>query len=206
MISVVIARDGERLSAKSAAAQGRHQPRNVALPVRNSARQYPRIGIVDGGISPHLSDWVIDRWDTIDAGDADLDHATFIGGLAVAGSALNTPAICGEPDGVEVVDIAVYPDEKNSTAFASYYPYGVSQFLDEVEYAVGDAKARHGVRVFNMSLNVQHPAAPDRYSPFAARLDQIAEAHDAIIFVPTGNTAPQDVRAEWPADETQALP
>jgi hypothetical protein len=77
--------------------------------------------------------------------------------------------------------------------------------FDEIEYAVSDAKARHGVRIFNMSLNVQQPVQPDRYSRYAARLDQIAEANDAIFFVPTGNTAVQDLRAEWPVDETQAL-
>ena len=197
--------DGERVSAKSAADRGRDRPGNIELPIRNSARQYPRVGIVDGGISPHLSDWVIDRWDVIDAADADLEHATFIGGLAVAGGALNTSNICKEPDGAELIDIAVYPTEDDPGAFSSYYPRGVTQFFDEVEYAIGDAKARHGVRVFNLSLNVQHPAAPDRYSLFAARLDQIAEAHDAIIFVPTGNTLQQDARAEWPTDDTNAL-
>jgi hypothetical protein len=197
--------DGETLSAQSAAAKGRTRPQEIALPLRQSSKQYPRLGIIDGGMSPHLSDWIIDRWDPIAASDADLEHATFIGGLAVAGSALNTSAICQESDGAELIDIAVYPDEKKTTAFASYYPYGVSQFFDEVEYAIADAKARHGVRVFNMSLNVQQPATPDRYSPYAARLDQIAEANDAIIFVPTGNTGPQDTRAEWPANETSAL-
>jgi hypothetical protein len=197
--------DGEKRSAQSVAARGRERPTAITLPVRQTTRRYPRMGVIDGGMSPHLTDWIIDRWDPIDAADANLDHATFIGGLAVAGGVLNTTTICPEPDGAELVDIAVYPDEDIATAFASYYPYGVTQFFDEVEYAVADAKARHGVRIFNMSLNVQHPATPDRYSPFAARLDQIAEANDAIIFVPTGNTATQDTRSEWPANDTDAL-
>jgi len=56
-----------------------------------------------------------------------------------------------------------------------------------------------------MSLNIQHPAQPDRYSAFAVRADQIAEANDAILFLSSGNTAQQDLRPEWPADEMQAL-
>jgi hypothetical protein len=36
-------------------------------------------------------------------------------------------------------------------------------------------------------------------------MDQIAEVNDAILFFPTGNTGPQDLRPEWPANETQAL-
>ena len=197
--------DGIEVSAQSAAGEGRTRPSELSVPIRNSTRSYPRMGVIDGGISPELSDWVIDRWGLLDAADADLAHGTFIGGLAVAGSTLNGNEICAEPDGAEIVDVAVYPNDQNVTAFSSYYPDGVTQFFDEVEYAIADAKARHGVRVFNMSLNIQHPAQPDRYSQFAARMDQIAEANDAILFLPSGNTAPQDLRPEWPADETQAL-
>ncbi|HEV7602163.1 MAG TPA: S8 family peptidase [Bradyrhizobium sp.] len=197
--------EGTKVSAQAAAREGRARPTELSMPTRISTRTYPRIGVIDGGISPELSDWVIDRWDLLDAADANYAHGTFIGGLAVAGSALNGSEICAEPDGIEIVDVAVYPTDQNTTAFSSYYPDGVTQFFDEVEYAIADAKARHGVRVFNMSLNIQHPAQPDRYSPFAARLDQIAEANDAILFLPSGNTAPQDIRPEWPVDETQAL-
>jgi hypothetical protein len=119
---------------------------------------------------------VIGRWDVLDSSDMDHNHGTFIGGLAVAGRSLNGPQICPEPDGAEIVDVAVYPDDDKPGAFRSYYPDGASQLFDEIEYAVSDAKARHNVRVFNMSLNVHNPAQPDRYSHYAARLDQIAEA------------------------------
>lgn len=197
--------DGTREPAQAAAGAGRARPANFSVPTRNSTRTYPRMGVIDGGISPALNDWVVDRWNLLDASDVNHQHGTFIGGLAVAGSTLNGNEICSEPDGVELVDVAVYPDERNTLAFSSYYPDGVAQFFDEIEYAIADAKARQGVRVFNMSLNVQHPAQPDRYSAFAARADQIAEANDAILFISSGNTAPQDLRPEWPTDETQAL-
>src|SRR3546814_7891505 len=81
------------------------------------------------------------------------------------------------PDGAELVDVAVFPNERKAGAFASYYPEGLPQFFDEMANAVSDARARHGVRVFNMSLNILQPAKPDRYSQHAARLDQIAEAN-----------------------------
>src|SRR3546814_16522188 len=70
--------------------------------------------------------------------------------------------------------------------------------------SVSDARARHGVRVFNMSLNILQPATPDRYSQHAARLDQIAEANNAIVFISAGNIAPQELRPEWPADAATA--
>jgi len=82
---------------------------------------------------------------------------------------------------------------------------GLFDFLDEVEEAIAAASSQHGVRVFNFSLNVKNPMVPNRYSPHAARLDQIADTHNAVVFISAGNTEPQDTRAEWPDDPTQAL-
>jgi hypothetical protein len=183
----------------------RTRPADVTIPIRDIRRTHPRMGIIDGGISEALSDWVIDRWDILADEDVDLAHGTFIGGLAAVGGSLNGAETCPEPDGTELVDVAVFPNERKAGAFASYYPEGLPQFFDEMETAVSDARARHGVRVFNMSLNILQPAAPDRYSPHAARLDQIAETNNAVVFISAGNIQPQDLRAEWPTDVTSAL-
>lgn len=183
----------------------RTRPGTAALPVRDTRRTHPRIGIIDGGISPALADWVIDRWDVLAAEDMDLCHGTFIGGLAVAGADLNGHATCPEPGGAELVDVAIFPNEQKAGAFASYYSGGLPHFFDEMDTAVADARARHGVRVFNMSLNILQPAAPDRYSPHAVRLDRIAEENNAIVFVSAGNIQPQDLRPEWPAEAAMAL-
>lgn len=183
----------------------RERPERAGLPTRDAQVPHPRIGIVDGGIGPALADWVIDRWDILADEDMDLDHGTFIGGLAVAGAALNGNETCPEPDGAELVDLAIFPKDKNSTVFASYYSGGLPDFFDELDGAIGDARARHEVRVFNMSLNVLQPAVADRYSTHAARLDQIAEENNAVVFISAGNLQPQDFRPEWPADTATAL-
>lgn len=183
----------------------RIRPTGITIPVRDSRRTHPRLGIIDGGISAALTDWVIGRWDVLADEDVDLAHGTFIGGLAVVGGALNGAETCPEPDGVELIDVAVFPNDRKAGAFASYYPEGLPQFFDEMETAISDAKARYGVRVFNMSLNILQLAAPDRYSPHAARLDQIAESNNAVVFISAGNIQPQDLRPEWPDDATAAL-
>jgi hypothetical protein len=182
--AVVRTIDGERVSAQAAAGNGRTRPTALSVPTRNSSRTYPRMGIIDGGISAELGEWVVEKWDLLNDADVDLAHGSFIGGLAVAGNALNGNAICAEPDGAELVDVAVYPSDRSVNAFDSYFPQGVPQFFEEIEYAITDAKARHGVRVFNMSLNIQQPAEPNRYSSFAAQLDQIAEANDVSCSCP----------------------
>lgn len=192
-------------SASTLTQVARSRPAQLAMPRRDSRRSHPRIGVIDGGISNALSDWVIDRWDVLADEDIDEAHGTFIGGLAAVGAALNGASICPEPDGTELVDVAVFPDENKAGAFTSYYPEGLPQFFDEMSNAVSDARARHGVRIFNMSLNVLQPTAPDRYSPHAARLDQIAESNNAVIFISAGNIGAQDLRAEWSSDATTAL-
>jgi hypothetical protein len=104
---------------------------------------------------------------------------------------------------MDLVDVAVFPSVPG--AFSDYYPEGVPQFFDEMETAVADARSRHRVRIFNMSLNIVQPVSADRYSLHAARLDQIADAHDALFFISAGNLNAQDLRPEWPVDATTAL-
>ena len=182
----------------------RARPAEFALPIRESRHSYPRLGIIDGGVSDVLSDWVIDRWGLLADDHLNQAHGTFIGGLAVAGASLNGGATCPEADGAELVDLAIFPDE-SSGSFATYYSGGLPQFFDEMESAVADARARHGVRVFNMSLNILEPATPGAYSPHAVRLDRIAEDNNAVIFVSAGNVRPQDLRPEWASDPATAL-
>jgi len=173
------------------------------LPAKSTHSSYPRLGVIDGGISDFLSDWVVDRWDILAEEDADHSHGTFIGGLAALGHHLNNAQVCPDGRPVELVDIAVFPGE--ASAMPSYYPEGLFQFLDEVETAVGDAKDRHGTRVFNMSLNINQPASPDSYSPFASRLDAISDNQDVVLFLSAGNTTPSNIRAEWSDDPSTAL-
>jgi hypothetical protein len=66
---------GERMSARSAAGAGRERPNSVTLAERNSARTYPKVGVIDGGVGPALNDWVIHRWDFLSDTDATLTTA-----------------------------------------------------------------------------------------------------------------------------------
>lgn len=185
-------------------ADPRTRPSAITLPTRDTRRSHPRLGIIDGGISDALSDWVIDRWDVLADEDMDHAHGTFIGGLAVAGASLNGAKTCPEADGAELVDVAIFPREA-AGAFATYYSGGLPQFFDEMESAVADVSARHNVRVFNMSLNILQPAAPEAYSPHAVRLDRIAEDNNAVIFMSAGNLRAQDSRPEWSSDPATSL-
>lgn len=182
---------------------GRVHSTSTTFPVKDASKSYPKMGVIDGGISDTLSDWLIGRWDLLDENDTDLSHGTFIGGLAVAAKHFNKEQVCLDNDGMELVDVAVFPSVPG--AFSDYYPEGVPQFFDEMETAIVDARSRHNVRVFNMSLNIVQPVSADRYSLHAARLDQIADTHDALLFISAGNLNGRDLRPEWPANATSAL-
>lgn len=179
----------------------RTRPQVAQIQQRERSKAWPRVGVIDGGISDAaLGDWVIGRWDPLAATDMDTGHGTFIGGILVAGSSLNGPSVSTDADGVELFDIAVYP--KDEAAFAVYYQ-DLTGFLNEVENAVATAKAQYGVRVFNFSMNVQSLVTPDHYSKVAARLDEISDTYDVLIFISAGNL--NSFRSEWPQTPDLAL-
>lgn len=171
----------------------------TALPARDRSRSYPRVGVIDGGVSNVASDWIIGRWEVLDDASVDDSHGTLISGLLIAGTQFNGSSFLSEVDGIEVYDARVLPTD---ATFNTYYS-NLDGFFDEVEQAIIDARNRFNVRVFNLSLNISSPVAPDRYSRWAVRLDSFADEHDVVIFISVGNY--ESLRPEWPEDPVQAL-
>ena len=167
---------------------------------------YPKVGVIDGGIAHALGEWVKVRWGLVADTHQDTAHGTFIGGLLVAGKTLNAQSAIAEADGCELADLALLPDEAQPAAFAQYYPNGVADFMDEVEAAVTQLRSQYGVRIFNFSLNFRgEQADPDFYSPYAERLDRIADATDSLFVISAGNLESPHQRVEWPNDPVAAL-
>lgn len=177
----------------------RSKPASADIPQKDATLRYAKLGVIDGGISDVVGDWVIGRWSVLDDSDVDAAHGTFITGLLVAGTAHNDGGCLHETDGIEVYDARVYPRE---TSFGSYYQ-NLDGFFDEVESAIIEARNQHGVRVFNLSMNILIPVSPSHYSRWASRLDRFADEHDVVIFVSAGNLA--DMRPEWPTANEHAL-
>jgi hypothetical protein len=178
----------------------------VTLLTRTDGAVYPKVGVIDGGIAPSLAGWVTTRWPLIADAHQDVAHGTFIGGLLVAGKTLNSQPAIAEADGCELADLALLPDDQQPAVFAQYYPNGVADFMDEVEAAVRQLRAQYGIRIFNFSLNLQgEQVDPDFYSPYAERLDRIAESTDSLFVISAGNLESPHQRVEWPNDPVAAL-
>lgn len=171
------------------------------LPLPSSSSRYPRIGIVDSGLGGALAAWTIGRHDFLETEDVDAEHGTFVGGLIVGAAGFNPQLPALEPDGCELVDLALFP----KGAFLDVYPNGFDDFLAEMDQAVGEAVRQYGVRVINLSINAVSPVEADHYSYYAARLDQISAKHDVIIVNSAGNLASGACRAPWPKRPSDAV-
>lgn len=162
---------------------------------------YPKICIVDGGVSNIYGDWIEDRWGLISPADKNENHGTFIAGLAILGQTLNGKAICREIDGCRIIDLDILP---KADRYDTYFSKAM-EFFSELENAVQELKARTGVRIFNFSLNIEEHVSTSGYSLPAQILDKIAEENDVIFVISAGNTHPRDMRKEWPEDHFDAL-
>lgn len=171
----------------------------VAIPSPQGESTYPIVGVIDSGIAPVLDEWVVGRFDYLSSGEYDTAHGTNVGGLLTIGQTLNTPRVAPEATGCKLYDIPLYP----KGPFMARFPRGFSDFLEEIEQAVAEAKEEAGVRIFNLSINAVAPVEQHRYSIYASRLDQIADTYGVIFVNSAGNLLPSQARSPWqkrPAD------
>lgn len=163
---------------------------------------YPRVCVVDGGISDDFKQWIVRQERVIS--EWDEDHGTNIASLLVAGKRLNGPiADYLEEDGCELVDIAMVAPSR--AVAGEKFPTGASGFLDELDRVIGEIKAEVPFRIINLSLNIKQAVPRDRLSESARRIDEIARKHDVIFVISAGNALDEDMRREWPASVTEAL-
>lgn len=170
------------------------------IPKVDHEQSYPKICVVDGGVSNALSEWIEYSENYISPIHRDDTHGTFISGLTIFGKAMNGDIICPEKDGCKIIDLDLYP----STNFTDYYK-DVLTFFEVLGECVQDVVSRTGVRVFNFSLNIEEHASAKGYSWAAQILDKIAEDNDVIFIISAGNIHNHYRRREWPADQVEAL-
>ena len=83
--------------------------RPATLPKPGRSGEWPKVGVVDGGVSEVLKPWVIGREDLIAPQHLALGHRTFIAGLLVAGRAAGNPdEVAREPDGCLIYDVCIF--------------------------------------------------------------------------------------------------
>lgn len=177
-------------------------PQPFVVPSRVTSATYPKVGVIDTGVSSVLRAWTQDRYDFLDETQYDSSHGTMVAGILVGARGANGSEVGREADGCDVYDIPLMPRER----FLDVYgPRGFEAFLEELEAAILEARDTHGVRVFNMSLNITSPVEQNLYSVYAARLDEIQDRYGVLIINSAGNLAGPEWRAPWPRTPRQAL-
>lgn len=166
----------------------------VVIPKPVQGARYPIVGVIDSGVSDVLADWIVERFDFLNADEYDNFHGTGVAGLITVSQLVNAPALTPEPNGCMIYDAPLYP----KGSFMAKYQKGFSDFLEELEQSVAEAKANHGVRIFNLSINAVSDVERYSYSIYAARLDQIADAHGVVFVNSIGNLPKAQARAPWP--------
>lgn len=164
--------------------------------------RYPRVGVIDTGVDGPLRAWVLDRHDFLDEADCDPGHGTLVAGVLIGAQAANSQQLAVESDGCDIVDVPLMPRAPFGVVYGQR---GFEAFLEELEAALTEARDTHGVRVFNMSLNVVAPVDADTYSLYAARLDDIQDRLGILIVNSAGNLSSTEWRGPWPAKLNQVL-
>jgi hypothetical protein len=163
----------------------------IAPPASGSV--YPIVGVIDSGVGPALNEWVVGRFDYLDPSDIEPGHGTGVAGLVSVAQLTNSAGTTPETDGCLIYDAALYP----KGPFGAHYPRGFTDFLEELEQAVAEARNDHGVRIFNLSINAVSDVEPYRYSIYASRLDQIADTYGVIFVNSAGNLPRAGIRTPW---------
>lgn len=172
------------------------------IPARVAEGVYPKVGVIDTGVCSALSGWLLSRYDFLDEDDCDATHGTMVGGILVGARGANGQEIGREADGCDLFDIPLMPKGR---FLDTYGPRGFEAFLEELEAAIVEARDEHGVRVFNMSLNITSPVEQNLYSVYAARLDEIQDRQGVVIVNSAGNLDGAEWRAPWPRSPRQAI-
>lgn len=176
---------------------------HAVVPRAAPDRRRAIVGVIDGGILGPITDRVVASSNLFAPGHLHLpsiEHATKVASLIARGSWFN-PAFLSEAEDCDIYDLTMFP---SAAHFREYFG-DTEDLLDQLREDVSQAKESHGVRVFNLSWNLSAAPGTGGYSETARRLDRIALDLDVIFVISAGNLETAQLRAEWPADETDVL-
>lgn len=142
-------------------------------------KEYPVVGILDGGIeqTQQLSEWIIGSNNSYPDELLDKSHGTFIGGIVTYGDSLEGKIITGV-NGCKIFDAAVFPDTNKENITED----------ELIENIRENIKSHPEIKIWNMSLGYEcMEADSDNFSAFAMVLDDIQQQYNIIICKSAGN-------------------
>lgn len=164
----------------------------IAIIEPKSDVNYPKIALVDSGISPdnkYLAKWITDRVEFVNSNEQDNYHGDFIGGLLIYGGKVNKGLKKHIETGIKILDVVVLPDDTKSELREDHL---INSLIDVLEEYSKEYK------VWNLSLNIEAPFS-GVISEFTASIDELQNIYDVIFVISAGNY--DEMRTEWPTEE-----
>ena len=163
------------------------------FPVPEENMEYPKVAVVDTGIStnnPFLAPWIIDRIPLVPEPYQNNKHGSFVAGLLVMGTQLNGKGICPDEEPIQLVDVQMLPDPKKDTLHEDI-------LIERLRSCTSEVTAKHNVRIWNMSAGFIEKAEDERFSSMGVFLDKLQDENNIIFTLPSGNYEGLNQRS-WP--------
>lgn len=145
-----------------------------------SGKKYATVGILDSGIQdiPQLKPWIVsENYTAYPEQYKNKGHGTFVSGVVAYGDALENKQWVGT-EGVKLLDACVFPDE-------SIEKISEDELVNNIKAAVRLYK--DSVKVWNLSISGAEEVRDDRFSDFAAAIDDLQDECNVLICKSAGN-------------------
>lgn len=155
----------------------------------------PVVGLIDSGVSnitpyTNLIEGGIDLTG-LGSGWDEMQHGTAVAGIILFGEQFYTSPKRGTYDAMAKLVVIKAIHNAND-------PLDIHKIID----AIVESKNEYGVRLFNLSLNVdQFKKYNERCSKFAYELDKVAFEEDVLVFISAGNFAEDNLNDILSADD-----
>ena len=165
-----------------------------SFPLPVSDREYPKVVLVDTGISPknkYLYPWVIDSEPFVPISFQNNQHGTFVAGLLSMPNFLNSEKVSPDDEEVQIIDVQMIPDSSKDALREDL-------LMVRLQEAVPSVLSRHdNAKIWNMSAGFDISVEDEKFSSFSAFLDKLQDEYGIIFVLPSGNYEGNNQR-EWP--------
>lgn len=170
------------------------------FPLPVAGVEYPIVGLVDSGVDAGcapLAAWQFGREDYVATAETNTSHGTFVAGILVFGEPLNGPDIADTGGPVRFLDVTVLPNGNPSRGPVGSLsePELVSMLQSVIP------RYRDQVRIWNLSLGLDHPCQDDAFSDLSIALDELQDEYGVQFVLAAGNFNAPPYRS-WPPPAT----
>lgn len=145
----------------------------------DDSREYPKVGILDSGISKidHLSPWICGEMSPYTDDLLNRSHGTFVAGVLLYGDVLEDRNLVGCDECI-IYDGAIISDKK-------FGKVDEDELLDNIREIV--SRNNNEIKIWSLSYGSKKEANLQSFSDFGTSLDEIQDLNGVLIIKSAGN-------------------